>query len=453
MYGNELERYTTPVMSQVWSGDWKFRQWAEIEIEAAKALGAPQDVINVMDRASVPTASAVEQEETKTRHDVIAFLNLWRAGMGDRDDVLAWTHKGLTSSDIVDTANGLRFKASTDVIRASLEKLTHCVGNQAILYKDAVRVGRTHGQSAEVTTWGWRLAAFTYDLIRAERRLSALSELYEVGKLSGPVGDYKSMAPADELRALRNLGLRTTFASTQIVTRDTYVDYVFALSQIASVIESIALEVRLSSRSEVGEMREGTLGSQRGSSAMPHKRNPITAEKLCGLARVVRAQVDVVAQGVASHHERDISHSSVERIALATASQVTDYMLVTCLRMMSDLRVYPEVMRENVVGNLDLLSSVIKNRLTEDHGVPPEFAYEVVFWAFDAWRDHGKSTSLAELLADSWLAACESKNVHPGEPDFEALTGLLEEPEKLVGQTRFVFEELNAHLNPVDLPF
>src|SRR5690606_18022829 len=140
-------------MSQVWSGDWKFRQWAEIECEAAKALGAPQDVINVMDRASVPTASAVEQEETKTRHDVIAFLNLWRAGMGDRDDVLAWTHKGLTSSDIVDTANGLRFKASTDVIRASLEKLTHCVGNQAILYKDAVRVGRTHGQSAEVTTW------------------------------------------------------------------------------------------------------------------------------------------------------------------------------------------------------------------------------------------------------------------------------------------------------------
>lgn len=452
MYGNELERYATPHMSQIWSGDWKFRQWAQVEIEAAKALGAPQEAINDMDRAPVPTASAVEQEEARTRHDVIAFLNLWRKDMGPQG--ISWTHRGLTSSDVVDTVNGLRFKASTDVIRASLEKLTHFIGNQALMYKDAVRVGRTHGQSAEVTTWGWRLAAFTHDLMRAERRLSALSELYEVGKLSGPVGDYKSMAPADELGALRNLGLRTTFASTQIVGRDTYVDYVFALSQIASVIESIALEVRLSSRSEVGEMREGTLGSQRGSSAMPHKRNPITAEKLCGLARVVRAQVDMVAQGVASHHERDISHSSVERLALATASQVTDYMLVTCLRLMSDLRVYPERMRANVLDNLDLLSSLIKTRMVDDDH-DPTFAYEVVFWGFHEWSQPGNGgfETLADALLDSYGRCADQLNVLVEPPDFNELVGLLDEPEKLVGQTRFVYEELDAHINGHDLPF
>lgn len=450
----EFDRYTTDVMSNIWSPDWKLRRWAEIEIAVAKALGAPSEVLGVMQRAAVPSAQAVATEEAKTRHDVIAFLNLWRADMQDREDVTAWTHRGLTSSDVVDTANGLRFKATTDAIRASLAALTRTIGKQALDYRHALRVGRTHGQYAEVTTWGWRLAVWFYDLQRAERRLSMMAELYEVGKLSGPVGDYKSMTPAQELAVLQSLGLHSPGAATQVVSRDVYVDYVHALAQIANVVENIALEVRLSSRSEVGEMREGTLGSQRGSSAMPHKRNPITAEQLCGLARVVRAQVDVTAQGVALHHERDISHSSAERIALALASRVTDYMVTTATRLMSDLRVYPERMRANAEGNLELLSSLIKNRLVEKHGLDPADAYEVTFWGFDNWDAKDKTCSfetLADALYDAWQRCMvEERNWLIDPPDFEDLVAMSDDLDALVGSTGPVFAEIEFHMGSRD---
>lgn len=447
MLANEYNRYTTEAMTNIWSGDWKMRRWAEIETAAAKALGAPSEALEDMQRAPVPSAQSVADEEHRTGHDVIAFLNLWREGMGDAGRT--WSHRGLTSSDVVDTANGLRMKTSTDVIRSSLYALTRTVSRQALTYQNAVRVGRTHGQTAEVTTWGWRLAGFAYDLLRAEHRLSMLSGLYEVGKLSGPVGDYKTLRPEDELSALTNLGLSPVGAVTQVVPRDVYVDYLHCLAQTASVVENIALEVRLSSRSEVAEMREGTTASQRGSSAMPHKRNPITAEKLCGLARVVRAQVDQVAQGVALHHERDISHSSVERVALNLASQVTDYMLNTANRMMADLRVYPERMLANVKGNLDLLSSLIKNRLTAEYGVDPKDAYEVVFWGFENAAPKGDEEALAESLRAAWRAGSWMQGDDEVEvPDFESLVGLLDHPASLVGDTDQVFAELRE-----DLPF
>ena len=468
MLGNEFDRYTTETMSRIWSGDWKFRRWAEVEIAAARVQGAPEEALRQMSVATVPSAQAVADEEAKTRHDVIAFLNLWRRSMAPEGR--AWTHRGLTSSDVVDTTNALRLKSSTDVIRASLRQLTRMVAHQAHLYADAVRVGRTHGQHAEVTTWGWRLAGFAHDLLRAEQRFAALAPLYEVGKLSGPVGDHKTLRPQDEMAALAELGLSPVGACTQVVPRDVYVDYLHCLAQLASVIENIALEVRLSSRTEVAEMREGTLGTQRGSSAMPHKRNPITAEKLCGLARVVRAQVDPVAQGVALHHERDISHSSVERVALATASRVTDHMVTECTRLVSGLRVYPERMRANVVGNPDLLSSLIKDRLVTEFGVDPQGAYEVVFWAFQDWNrpeeDRGPDSpgydSLADALQAAWIGLDWStkRPVDAEQPDFEALTRLLDEPEKLVGQTANVFTELDYLVNPEkyredgpDLPF
>lgn len=458
MLGNEFDRYTTPEMDQVWSPDWKFRRWAEIETAAAKALGSPSEVLAGMHRAPVPSAQAVATEEARTRHDVVAFLNLWREGMDP--EAQSWTHRGLTSSDIVDTATALRFKATTDAIRSSLRQLTNVVGNQALLYKDTVRVARTHGQAAEVTTWGWRLAGFTYDLLRAEKRFALMASLYEVGKLSGPVGDYKTIDPGSEVNVLRDLGLSTTGASTQVVGRDVYVDYVHALAQLASVIENIALEVRLSSRSEVGEVREGTLASQRGSSAMPHKRNPITAEQLSGLGRIVRAQVTPVAEGVALHHERDISHSSVERIALALASRVTDYMTRECARMMADLRVYPERMRANVVGNLDVLSSIIKDLLVSDYDIDPKNAYEMVFWGFHDWNrpesERGPDTvvfeTLADSLADAFERIVEAQHLDPAvQPDFDQMVGLLDRPESLVGQTKNVFTELDYNVNPEKL--
>lgn len=458
MQGNEFDRYTTPQMDHIWSPDWKLRRWAEIEIAVAKALGAPSEALFSMSGAMVPSAQAVTSEEASTRHDVIAFLNLWRAGM--TDDAAAWTHRGLTSSDIVDTANALRFRATTDAIRSSLRHLTSIVGNSALVYKDAVRVGRTHGQSAEVTTWGWRLAGFTYDLLRAEKRFALMTSLYECGKLSGPVGDYKTMSPQLEMSTLRDLGLETAGVTTQVVPRDVYVDFVHALAQLASVVENIAMEIRLSSRSEVAEMREGTLGSQRGSSAMPHKRNPITAEKLTGLARIVRAQVDPIAQGVALHHERDLSHSSVERMALTLASRVTDYMVSECANMMANLRVYPERMLANVTGNLDVLSSLIKDRLITKHRLSPKDAYEVVFWGFQDWTrpesDRGPDSTVYETLADSLADAfdniAEAQHWGPVQtPDFDALVGLLDDPGALVGQTANVYVELDYHVNPEKL--
>ncbi|AZS06715.1 PurB-like adenylosuccinate lyase [Streptomyces phage Hiyaa] len=440
----ELDRYTTPQMDTIWSPDWKLRRWAEIELAAAEALGAPSEALAQISRASVPSAQAVATEEATTRHDVIAFLNLWRTGMGPEGR--AWSHKGLTSSDVVDTANALRMKASTDAIRVNLGRLSKAVGQNALLYKDAVRVGRTHGQHAEVTTWGWRLAVSFYDLQRAERRLSMLAELYEVGKLSGPVGDYKSMTPAAELTALQGLGLRPAGATTQVVTRDVYVDYLHALAQIANVVESLALEIRLSSRSEVAEMREGFSSGQRGSSAMPHKRNPIGSEQLCGLARLVRAQVEPVAQGVALHHERDISHSSVERVALSTASRVVDYMLETATALVNNLRVDVDRMRANVVDNPSLLSSLIKNALTEQHNIDPHWAYEVVFYGFEDWGrpDHGGFDTLADALADAWYRLAETQHLDAHVPglDFEDLVAIGDDITTLTGGTDPVFKEI-----------
>lgn len=459
MLGNEFDRYTTPQMDLIWSPDWKFRRWAEIEIEAARALGAPTETLASMAAATVPSAQAVATEEARTRHDVIAFLNLWREGMDA--EARSWTHRGLTSSDVVDTANGLRFKASTDAIGSSLRHLISVVGNRAIMYKNDVRVGRTHGQSAEVTTWGWRLAGFTHDLLRAKKRLFLLSTMYQCGKLSGPVGDYKTIKPEGELDALHRLGLETVGVTTQVVPRDVYVDYVHALAQLASVIENIALEVRLSSRSEIAEMREGTLGSQRGSSAMPHKRNPITSEQLCGLARIVRAQVDPIAQGVAMHHERDISHSSVERVALALASRVTDYMTQECAGLMGNLRVYPEIMRRNVVGNLDVLSSVIKDRLVTEYGLDPRNAYDVVFWGFQDWTrpesDRGPDSQVFETLADSLDHSFGqmAERLHWRSslvPDFNEMVGLIGKPERMVGHTADVYTQLDYLVNPEKQP-
>lgn len=457
---SEVDRYTTPTMTHIWSPNWKFERWAEIEIKTAEALGASPMALAQMRDAEVPLSSEVDAEEKKTRHDVVAFLNLWRESMGEQGR--SWTHLGLTSSDIVDTANGLRMKASTDVVRSGLFNLTKLVVDQARHHRNTVRVGRTHGQHAEVTTWGWRLAVFAFDLIRAERRLATLSPLYEVGKLSGPVGDYKGLSSANETSILLNLGLSPTGASTQIVSRDVYVDYVHALAQVASVIENMAMEIRLSSRTEVGEMRELFGQRQRGSSSMPHKRNPIKSEQLCGLARVVRAQVEAVAAGVAVHHERDISHSSVERIALPLASNLVDYMLTEMHVLLRNLRVYPATMRKRAMESTEVLSAYVKDQLINS-GYAPDHAYDIVFWGFEDWlrpvEDRGPDSehfeTLAEALQSSWRRVTEQHGSTYAEldaPDFETWSKVLENPEQLIGDTDAAYSELNAFVSP-DLPF
>jgi adenylosuccinate lyase len=440
---NELDRYSTDEMGKIWSTDWKLQTWARIEIEAAIAQGAPDVAVQEMRNACVPTAPAVEAEENVTRHDVVAFLNCWRSGMGKNGQ--SWTHRNMTSSDLVDTANAMRMKASAEVIDERLEDLCTVLSRQALTYRSAVRVGRTHGQTAEVTTWGWRMAEFMCAVDRARSRFRVLEPFYNVGKLSGPVGDFKRLTPVAQAVALTALDVYVPETTSQIVMRDGYVDYAHVLAQTATTIETIALEVRLSSRTDTGEVAEGFKPGQRGSSAMPHKRNPITAEKLCGLARIVRAQVDPIAQGVASHHERDISHSSVERIALQTASVVADYMVKTCTDMMVNLMVYPKVMRRRVISSPELLSAMIKDALVES-GVDPSAAYHVVFNSFAEWGG-GFRNELIEILHEHWLYTDPSWTKTPDlVPDFTALIGLLDEPEQLIGHTDGVFEAIGHRL-------
>ena len=446
MLANELARYATPEMSRVWSADWKLRRWVEIEIAAARAQGAPEEALKEMGWASTPRPADVAAEEQRTHHDVIAFLNVWRHDMAPTGR--SWTHRGLTSSDVVDTANAMRMKASAEVVQSSLTNLIRCVGQMALDHRYSVRVGRTHGQTAEVITWGWRMAEFTYAIDRARRRLAVLAPFFAVGKLSGPVGDFKRTSYAVERAAMWDLGLAQPGAASQVVMRDAYVDYVHALAQAATVVEAIALEVRLSSRTDTGEVAEGFAVTQRGSSAMPHKRNPIKAEQLCGLARLVRAQVEPVAQGVATHHERDISHSSVERVALQTASVITDYMVTTCTRLMSDLVVNTDAMRRRVTESPELLSAMIKDRLVEQ-GWDPQAAYEVVYRGFRCW-DNGRSenhATLVEALEEPWSDGMWSDPV-PEVPDFASLVKMLDRPEDLLGNTDHVYDEIGTMVGP-----
>lgn len=440
---DSMDRYTTPAASELWSDQYKYQLWANVEVAAARAQGADATVAKAMAAAPVPTPEQVAKEEETTRHDVVAFLNVWRRSMPP--EVARCVHWGLTSSDVVDTANALRMAEVADMVANMIDThLVDCLAGQAIDHRQTVRVGRTHGQTAEVTTWGHRLAEFAFAFERASRRIRLLRPMFAVGKLSGPVGDYKRVSPAAETAAMLRLELDHPQAASQIVMRDGYVDFVFALSQVATVIEALALEVRLSSRSDTREVAEGFGSGQAGSSSMPHKRNPITAEKLCGLARLVRAQVDPVAQGVAVHHERDISHSSVERVALETASKLVVYMVDQCHSMMMNLEVRVDVMRERVVNSPELLTAASKDELISA-GVAPEVAWNLIN---NAWMDYraGAVSDFATALALGW-ASITKHGPLPGVakgwmPDFKAMTDRLAKPERLIGRTSAMYADL-----------
>lgn len=358
-----IDRYNTPEMSYLFSAESTLRTWVEVETAAAKAQGAPKHVINELERSQAPTPVQVEHEESKTRHDVVAFLNVWRQGL--TLEASKWVHKGMTSSDLVDTANGVRLMEATSFILEDLTELRAALAAHAIGHRETIRVGRTHGQTAEVTTWGHRVAEFACAVNRALIRFNKLSAGWKVGKLSGPVGTHARVTIGQELAAMTEVGLWSPDITSQIVMRDVYADFVFCCAQAATAIEALALEIRLSSRTDTGEVAEGFGSGQKGSSSMPHKRNPITSEKLCGLARLVRAQIEPIMAGIASHHERDLSHSSVERVALTDAATLTHYMVRTATALMINLQVNTQVMHERAVTSVEVLSANIRERLIE----------------------------------------------------------------------------------------
>jgi adenylosuccinate lyase len=375
-----IERYTLPEMGQVWSEAHKYELWCRVEtivLQAhADAGTVPADVVAPVASAPAPTPEAVAAVEAVTQHDVIAFLTAWADNTRPRD-AAAWVHHGMTSSDLLDTALAVQLVEATDLLLAKATSLVAALRDHALTHRATLRVGRTHGVHAEPDVWGHRVADFGFAIARSRDRLARAREAVAIAKISGAVGTYSNIDPGIEAHVASSLGLRPAEVATQVVIRDGISEWVSALAVLATVCEAIALEVRHGQRTEVRELAEPFGSGQKGSSAMPHKRNPILCERICGLARVVRAQYVPVLEGIPLWHERDISHSSVERIALPDAAIGTDYLLHLTLRLVNGLVVDAERMRANLDATGGLIySSAVLLELVES-GLSREAAYAI----------------------------------------------------------------------------
>jgi adenylosuccinate lyase len=385
-----IERYTLPEMGQVWSEAHKYELWCRVEtivLEAHAAAGTvPADAVEPVRRAEPPTPEAVEAIEAVTQHDVIAFLSAWADNTTPRE-AAAWVHYGMTSSDLLDTALALQLVDATDLLVAKASALVASLRDHALTHRATLRVGRTHGIHAEPDVWGHRVADFAFAVARSRDRLLRAREAVGIAKISGAVGTYSNIDPAVEQHVASALGLRPADVATQVVIRDGISEWVSSLAVLSTVCEAIALEVRHGQRTEMRELAEPFGSGQKGSSAMPHKRNPILCERICGLARVVRAQIVPVMEGIPLWHERDISHSSVERIALPDAAIGTDYLLHLTLRLVNGLVVDAERMRANLdlTGGL-IYSSAVLLELVES-GLSREDSYAITqAAAMETWN-------------------------------------------------------------------
>jgi adenylosuccinate lyase len=411
-----IERYTLPEMGQVWSDAHKYELWCRVEtmvLEAhARAGTVPASAVGPVRSAPPPTPEAVAAIEAVTEHDVIAFLTAWADNTEPRS-AAAYVHYGMTSSDLLDTALAVQLAEATDIIVTKADRLVAALRDHALAHRNTLRSGRTHGVHAEPDLWGHRVAGFAFAAARSRDRVRRAREAVAVGKLSGPVGSYSNIDPAIEAEVMPALGLRAADAATQVVMRDGIAEWVSALAVLATVCEAVALEVRHGQRTEVRELAEPFRSGQKGSSSMPHKKNPIRSERICGLARVVRSYVTPVTEGIPLWHERDISHSSVERIALPDAAIATDYLVHLTTGLVEGLVVDTARMRANMdLTNGLLYSSGVLLELVSS-GMSREDAYALVqAAAMDTWdnqipfRDallaQGKSRNMAidELALD-----------------------------------------------------
>jgi len=384
-----IERYTLPEMGRVWSEAYKYELWCRVEtlvLEAnAKAGTVPASGVGPVRSAPPPTPEAVAAVEAVTDHDVIAFLTAWADNTRPRS-AAAYVHFGMTSSDLVDTGLALQLTEATDIILAKADRLVAALRDHALAHRHTLRSGRTHGVHAEPDLWGHRVADFAFAAARSRDRVRRAREAVAVGKLSGPVGSYSNIDPAIEAEVMPALGLRAADVATQVVMRDGIAEWVSALAVLATVCEAVALEVRHGQRTEVRELAEPFWTGQKGSSAMPHKKNPVRSERVCGLARVVRSYVTPVTEGIPLWHERDISHSSVERVALPDAAIATDYLTELTISIVEGLVVDAARMRANMEITHGLLysSSVLLELVSS--GLSREDAYALVqAAAMDTW--------------------------------------------------------------------
>jgi adenylosuccinate lyase len=386
-----IDRYTLPEMGALWSEESKFQKWLDVEIavcEVHAELGTiPAEALQqIKSRAKFSVARINEIEKT-TNHDVIAFTTNLAESIGDAS---RFVHYGLTSSDVVDTANALLLRDACDLLLGKIDGLRDVLKRRAMEFKDTPQVGRTHGIHAEPTSFGLAFALWYDEMRRNRERLQRAKEAVAVGKISGAVGAFAHLDPIVEEKVCSRLGLAAAPVSTQIVQRDRYAEYLTTLAIIASTLDKIALTVRHWQRTEVREAQERFTRGQKGSSAMPHKRNPIISERICGLARVVRANAVVGLENVALWHERDISHSSAERVVLPDSSIALDYILHKATSLIDGLVVYPERMLENLAATRGLIFSGQLLLALTNAGVSREEAYELVQRnAMKVW-DEGK---------------------------------------------------------------
>jgi adenylosuccinate lyase len=385
-----IGRYTLPEMGGVWSEAHKYELWCKVEtlvLEAhARAGVVPEDSVEPVRAAAPPLPEAVDAIEAVTQHDVIAFLSAWADNTEPRS-AAAYVHFGMTSSDLLDTALAVQLSEASDLLLVKLDTLVGELRDLGLAHKHTIKVGRTHGVHAEPDTFGHTVANFAFAMARSRDRLRRARAAVAVAKISGAVGTYSNIDPAVEEHVAEQLGLTAAPAATQVVIRDGISEWVNALSIVATVCEAIALEVRHGQRTEVRELQEPFAKGQKGSSAMPHKKNPILCERICGLARIVRAQVVPVLEGIPLWHERDISHSSVERVALPDAAIGTDYLLHLTSRLVTGLTVDGDRMRGNLdaTGGLIYTSAVLLELV--ESGLSREDAYAIVqSAAMETWQ-------------------------------------------------------------------
>ena len=375
-----LERYTRPEMGKIWSDENKYEAWLKVEIAATNAwseLGeVPQeDAAKIAQNASF-TPKRVAELEQITHHDVVAFTRTVSESLGPEKK---WVHFGLTSTDVVDTAQGYILKQADAIIRQDLQDLKKTIAEKARKYKNTVEMGRTHGVQAEPTTFGLKLARWYAEIKRDIERFEHAAKGVESGKISGAVGTFANVPPAVETSVLRQLGLTQQPITSQVLPRDLHAEYIATLALIATSIENWATEIRSLQRSEIHEVEEHFRAGQKGSSAMPHKRNPIGSENLCGMARVLRGHIITAYEDVSLWHERDISHSSAERIILPDTTIGIDYMLDRFNRILTNLDVFPETMLKNMDKTYGLIySQRLLLKLIDEAGLSRENAYDMV---------------------------------------------------------------------------
>ncbi len=417
-----IERYTLPEMGNIWTDSYRFQTWLSVEIavcEAQADLGyIPAEAVREIKAKANFDVKRVLEIEAEVRHDVIAFLTNVNEYVGDSG---RYIHLGMTSSDVLDTALALQMLASLDLIVQKQEELIAAIREKAREHRYTVMIGRSHGIHAEPITFGFKLAGWLAEVLRNQQRLQTLRKTIAVGKISGAVGTYANIEPRVEALACEKLGLQPDTASTQVISRDRHADFLQQLALLTASLERIAVEIRNLQRTDVLEVEEYFSKGQKGSSAMPHKRNPIRSERLTGMARIIRSNAVAALENVALWHERDISHSSVERVILPDSCILTHFMLKEATNLVKNLLVYPENMAKNMncYGGVVFSQKVLLALI--DKGMNREEAYQIVQGsAHTAWNKEdgdfrnliSKDTRVTQKLSSPEIEACFNPQNH-----------------------------------------